>query len=41
MVIAFSHSLTQNTPVLRRKTMGNHPKEIRELIAEKRRAKKR
>jgi hypothetical protein len=32
----------KNTPVLRRKTMGNnYPKEIRELIAENRRAMKR
>jgi hypothetical protein len=32
----------KNTPVLRRRTMGNnYPKEIRELIAEKRRARKR
>jgi hypothetical protein len=32
----------KNTPILRRKTMGNnYPKEIRELIAEKRRARKR
>jgi hypothetical protein len=32
----------KNTPVLKTKTMGNnYPKEIRELIAEKRRARKR
>jgi hypothetical protein len=32
----------KNTPILRRKTMGNiYPKEIRDLIAEKRRARKR